>query len=145
MDAAIKNDELAWVPQTIEMLANHCNDRKLAAKTVSDKSAEMFLSLFIRQAGPLVVDGVIIQVMDHAMDCVLSNMGITKRVYVNRNEDIDSFEYQNLDGSLTLSIRWKGHTVPQRLRVFDSIQLSLEPFEKSSFEFKANLIKPQLQ
>lgn len=145
MDAAIKQTELGWDPKTVELTAVHCNDRKTAAKAVSEKSAEMFLSLFIRHAGPLAVDGVIIQVMDHSLDCVLSNMGITKRVYVNRNDEIESFEYLNLNGSLTLLIKWKGRTAPQELRVFDKIQLSLEPHEKSSFEFKAILIKPQLQ
>ena len=51
---------------------------------VSDKSAEMFLALFVKQSGPILVEAIVIQVMDHSMDCVLSNMGITKRVYVNR-------------------------------------------------------------
>ena len=62
----------------------------------------MFLALFVKQSGPILVEAIVIQVMDHSMDCVLSNMGITKRVYVNRNDEIESFDYLKHDGSLTL-------------------------------------------
>ena len=48
------------------------------------------------------MEAIVVQVMDHSMDCVLSNMGITKRVYVNRNDEIESFDYLKHDGSLTL-------------------------------------------
>ena len=46
----------------VEEVTQHCNDRKLAAKAVSEKSGEMFLALFVRQSGPILVDAVIIQV-----------------------------------------------------------------------------------
>ena len=143
LDAALKRIELDWDPIKVEEVAQHCNDRKLAAKAVSDKSAEMFLSLFVRQSGPILVEGVVIQVMDHSMDCVLSNMGITKRVYVNRNDEIASFEYLKHEGSLTLLLKWKEDgTMDQKLQVFSTVQLSLEAHEKSHFEFNARLLKP---
>ena len=109
---------------------------------VSDKSAEMFLALFVKQSGPILVEAIVIQVMDHSMDCVLSNMGITKRVYVNRNDEIESFDYLKHDGSLTLSVKWKELGSRQMLQMFSTVQLSLEPHEKSHFEFNARLLKP---
>ena len=56
MDAALKKTKLDWNPIKIEEIAQHCNDRKLAAKAVSDKSAEMFLALFVKQSGPILVE-----------------------------------------------------------------------------------------
>ena len=111
---------------------------------VSDKSAEMFLALFVKQSGPILVEAIVIQVMDHSMDCVLSNMGITKRVYVNRNDEIESFEYLKHDGSLTLSVKWKELGSHQMLQMFSTVQLSLEAHEKSHFEFNARLLKPNV-
>ena len=143
LDAAIKGIEMKWDPIKTDLVAQHCNDRKLNAKSISDKSAEMFLSLLVRQAGPLAVDGVVIQTMDHSIDCVLSNMGITKRVYVNRNDEIETFEYFNHNGSLTLSLKWKNQQAVQKLHMFNTVQLLLEPHEKNQFEFNAKLIKPQ--
>ena len=56
LDAALQDKQLNysnfWSPDTIQSVAGHCNDRKLAAKTISDKSAEMFMCLFIKQCGP---------------------------------------------------------------------------------------------
>ena len=82
--------------------------------------------------------------MDHSLDCVLSNMGITKRVYVNRNDEIESFHYMKHEGSLTLQIKWRnqGSNSYQMLQMFSPIQLSLEAHEKSHFEFNARLLKP---
>ena len=103
----------------------------------------MFLSLFVRQSGPILVEGIVIQVSDYSMDCVLSNMGITKRVYVNRNDEIASFEYLKHEGSLTLLLKWKEDgSKDQKLQVFSTVQLSLEAHEKSHFEFNARLLKP---
>ena len=102
----------------------------------------MFLALFVKQSGPILVEAIVIQVMDHSMDCVLSNMGITKRVYVNRNDEIESFDYLKHDGSLTLSVKWKELGSHQMLQMFSTVQLSLEAHEKSHFEFNARLLKP---
>ncbi len=125
------------------MTADHCNNRKLSAKNVSETSNLMFLSMLIRSAGPLSVEGLVTQVMDRSMDCVLSNMGIVKRVYVNRNEEIESFDYSGHGGALVLSVKWKG-TAPccQTIQMFSSVQLSLEPHDKNPFEFSARLLKP---
>merc|ERR1719245_2402677 len=143
LNAALKPKELKWNPQQIEMVAQHCNDRKLAAKTCSEKSAELFLCLFIRQSGPVNVEAVGVQVMDHSMDCILSNMGVVKRVYFNRNDEIDGFEYQKCNGKLSMSVKWKNIAQAQVLQMFSTIQLSLEAHEKSVFEYNARLIKPE--
>ena len=143
LDAALKPKELKWNPQQIEMVAQHCNDRKLAAKTCSEKSAELFLCLFIRQSGPVNVEAVVVQVMDHSMDCILSNMGVVKRVYFNRNEEIEGFDYQKNEGNnLAMFVKWKHTSTPQVLQMFTTVQLSLEAHEKSAFDYNARLIKP---
>ena len=77
LDAALKRIELDWDPIKVEEVAQHCNDRKLAAKAVSDKSAEMFLSLFVRQSGPILVEGIVIQVSDYAMDLKTIRLSLT--------------------------------------------------------------------
>ena len=142
LEAALLPKELKWDPVQIEQVAQHCNDRKLAAKICSEKSAELFLSLFIRQSGPVVVEAVIIQVMDHSMDCILSNMGVVKRVYFNRNEEIQDFEYRKNHGNLAMFVKWKGQSQPQVLQMFKAVTLSLEAHEKSVFEYNARLMKP---
>ena len=93
-------------------------------------------------SGPVVVEAVIIQVMDHSMDCILSNMGVVKRVYFNRNEEIQEFDYRKNHGNLAMFVKWKGQSQPQVLQMFKAVTLSLEAHEKSVFEYNARLMKP---
>ena len=62
LDAAIKEESLDWKESAIQRLASHCNDKKKAAKTVSEASDEMFLASFIKECGPCVVEGMVIKV-----------------------------------------------------------------------------------
>ena len=82
------------------------------------------------------------QVMDYAVDCILFDMGITKRVYVNKNDEIQSFEYVNYEGKLTLILKWKNVSEPQKIQLFSSVKLSLEANEKSTLDFNARIMKP---
>ena len=65
LDAAIKDESLDWKESAIQRLASHCNDKKKAAKTVSEASDEMFLASFIKECGPCVVEGMVIKVCRH--------------------------------------------------------------------------------
>ena len=65
LDAAIKEESLDWKESAIQRLASHCNDKKKAAKTVSEASDEMFLASFIKECGPCVVEGMVIKVCRH--------------------------------------------------------------------------------
>ena len=62
LDAAIEGTSLDWSETVIQRLASHCNDKKKAAKTVSEASDEMFLASFIKECGPCVVEGMVIKV-----------------------------------------------------------------------------------
>ena len=62
LDAAIKQSGLDWKEPVIQRLASHCNDKKLAAKRVSQASDEMFLASFIKECGPCDVKGMVLKV-----------------------------------------------------------------------------------
>jgi DIS3-like exonuclease 2 len=62
LDAALKENSLDWKESVIQRLANHCNDKKLAAKRVSQASDEMFLASFIKECGPYDVKGMVLKV-----------------------------------------------------------------------------------
>lgn len=68
----------------LERLAQHCNDKKLAAKAVSDSSDDTFFGLVVKQNGPIEARGVVISVMDASFDVLVLKYGVVKRVYVNR-------------------------------------------------------------
>ena len=51
---------------------------------MGEASAEFFLAVFIRDCGPLTQAGVVTGVMDHSLDVLITEMGVVKRVYVDR-------------------------------------------------------------
>lgn len=67
----------------LDLICHHCNDRKVNAKAVSDQSAEMFFSLFIREVKQLECLGVVVGVLDAAVDVYLLKYNIVKRIYTN--------------------------------------------------------------
>ena len=82
----------------MQLQTEHCNDTRLAAKRVGEASAELFLGLFIGECGPISQPATVIQVgwgwglelylllqvMDHSLDVLVLEMGVIKRVYVDR-------------------------------------------------------------
>ncbi|KIH54145.1 RNB-like protein, partial [Ancylostoma duodenale] len=72
--------------EEIQKIAEHCNDKKLTAKKVSEASAETFFGILIQRVGPMEAKGVVVNVLDAAFDVLLFKYGVIKRVYVNALE-----------------------------------------------------------
>ena len=62
LDAAIKENIPEWKESVVQRQASHCNDKKKAAKIVSQASDEMFLASFIKECGPYNVEGIVLKV-----------------------------------------------------------------------------------
>ncbi|CAJ0600408.1 unnamed protein product [Cylicocyclus nassatus] len=60
--------------------AEHCNDKKLIAKKVSESSAELFFVVLIHRVGPTEAKGVVVNVLDAAFDVLLFKYGRSKEV-----------------------------------------------------------------
>lgn len=80
-------------PESIDMIAEHCNDRKLAAKRASELSNDMFFGIFVRESGPLEEDGMVLSVMDQSLDVLVPELGVVKRVYLKFCPGVKNFEF----------------------------------------------------
>uniref|UniRef100_A0A915HL83 Ribonuclease II/R domain-containing protein n=1 Tax=Romanomermis culicivorax TaxID=13658 RepID=A0A915HL83_ROMCU len=112
--------------ENVEKAAVHCNNKKVAAKTISDLSAEMFFTQFVIGCGPLELAAVVIGVMDRSFDVVITKFGLTRRVYCDKMKGtIWSFDgdKENCVGSLTLTQLGTGKT--RVLQVFDDVDVIL--------------------
>lgn len=69
-------------PSIVDMIAHHCNDRKMAAKRAGELSTEMFFGIFVRESGPLEENGIVLNVMDQSVDVLVPELGMVKRVYM---------------------------------------------------------------
>ena len=80
-------------PAIVDMIAEHCNDRKLAAKRASELSNELFFGIFVRESGPLEEDGMVLNLMDQSLDVLVPELGVVKRVYLRFCPGVKSFTF----------------------------------------------------
>ncbi|XP_060062456.1 DIS3-like exonuclease 2 [Ylistrum balloti] len=110
----------------LQKIANGCNDRKKAAKAVSDASAEVFFSAFVQEAGPIEGEAMVMGILDHAVDVYFLTLGLAKRVYIDQ---LPLTEATYIKGE-KLNLVWKkedGMTkeIRQTLTFFTKVQCTI--------------------
>ena len=123
----------------VERAAKHCNDRRLAAKKAGEASAEIFLALFIAECGPLSRVGVVTDIKDHAVDVLVMEMGVTKRVYMDRC-GVSRYSFRRTAGVSYLDMFWDtGDKLS--LRIMTRVNILLSKGDRD-FDFIAVIEKP---
>ena len=140
LDAAITMRRPDWDPVEVQQATEHCNDKRLAAKRVGEASGELFLALFIAECGPLSQPGVVVQVMDHSLDVLILEMGVVKRVYVDRL-GVTRHLYRRSLGISYLDVWW-GDGSMKTLTLLSQVDLVLSKGDRD-FEFIAVIEKPE--
>ena len=137
-------------PAIVDMIAEHCNDRKLAAKRASELSNEMFFGIFVRESGPLEEEGMVLNVMDQSLDVLVPELGVVKRVYMKFCPGVKSYTFtKGVKGKpaemcLLWSVKLKTtnatYEEEQEVKIFNQVRVILttesETETKSSQPFK---------
>jgi len=139
LDYAVRGEEPAWDGWMVQQQCILCNDKRLAAKRIGEESALLFLSLFIAESGPIHQVGSVVGVLDHAIDILLVNLGITKRVYVDKL-DVENFNVRRVNSVNYIDIVWRQSKRRQTLTIFSKVDVNLIKSEKP-FDFLA-IIRP---
>lgn len=92
--------------QLLQRQADYCNDKKNNAKMASERSSDMYFSIFVKEAGPLEETGMVMAVLDKAFDVLILKLGVVKRVYLERLP-IHSFNYRKNMKCPELEIEWE--------------------------------------
>lgn len=121
--------------EVIDMIAENCNDRKLAAKRASELSNEMFFGIFVRESGPLEEDGMVLNVMDQSLDILVPELGVVKRVYLKFCPGVKKYEFTKGEKGkpaelrLLWSVRLKSggamYEEEQLLKIFHQVRVIL--------------------
>ena len=122
-------------PAIVDMIADHCNDRKLAAKRAGELSAEMFFGIFVRESGPLEENGTVVNVMDQSLDVLVPELGVVKRVYMKFCPGVKSYTFTKGEKGkpaelrLLWSVKLKSNDViyeeEQELKIFNQVRVIL--------------------
>jgi len=142
LDAAITGRRPSWEPVQVQQATEHCNDKRLAAKRVGEASAELFLGLFIAECGPLSQAGAVVQVMDHSLDVLIQEMGVVKRVYVDRL-GVSKHSFRRVLGVSYMDLWWENGS-KVTLTLLSQVMLVLAKGDRD-FEFTAVIEKPDTE
>ena len=137
-------------PEIVDMIAGHCNDRKLAAKRASELSNEMFFGIFVRESGPLEEEGMVLNLMDQSLDVLVPELGVVKRVYLKFCPGVKSFTFtkgvkgkpaeMRLLWSVKLKTTDATYEEEQEVKIFNQVRVILttesETETKTSQPFK---------
>ena len=74
--------------EAVSKVAQHCNNKKAAAKLAQEQSQHLFLCTLIadltQKYGPVKRQAHVIAVLDQSFDVVVQDFGIEKRVHVDQ-------------------------------------------------------------
>ncbi|KAK6752619.1 hypothetical protein RB195_003811 [Necator americanus] len=127
--------------EEIQKIAEHCNDKKLTAKKVSEASAETFFGLLVQRVGPMEAKGVVVNVLDAAFDVLLFKYGVIKRVYINALEMSQEPLFQEYPNRLTLYWNSESGKVVQVIQMCTVVDVVLSGLPEPT-KFQA-VIKPR--
>ncbi|XP_076370969.1 dis3 like 3'-5' exoribonuclease 2 [Tachypleus tridentatus] len=132
--------------EDLQRQASHCNDKKLAGKRVQELSADLFLSIFVKECGPLEERAMVMSIMDHSFDVLILRMGTLKRVYLDKLP-LQKVEYKKKQDLPKLTLVWKAERVNdeklvQVISVFMLVEVVLCSVQEEPLKFNAVLKKP---
>ncbi|KAK3697536.1 hypothetical protein QZH41_019776 [Actinostola sp. cb2023] len=114
----------------MDIIAQHCNDRKAAAKHAGELSSELFFAIFVRECGPLEDKGFVSAIMDQSFDVFIPALGVTKRIYCKFCASLKRFQLLKDQENRVASIKltWRAESGPdieQTLTTFSKVDVAL--------------------
>ncbi|XP_014671211.1 PREDICTED: DIS3-like exonuclease 2 [Priapulus caudatus] len=133
-------------PAEIQAQAELCNDKKYNAKLASERSNQIYFTVFVKECEPLEEEGMVIGVLDHSFDVLILKLGVVKRVYC---EDLPlqtmSFAQEREKRMLTLvwnPIEGASNTLTQVVTIFSVVRVKLTAGNQPC-SFVATLLRPE--
>ncbi|RWS08811.1 DIS3-like exonuclease 2 [Dinothrombium tinctorium] len=138
-------EELRDDAKDLHRLAKQCNDKKMAAMVASESSNKLFINLYIKSVGELIETGVVSQVLDHAFDVLITNLGQMARVYVDAL-DLKNFQYLTNGGKHMLILTWneteeRKENCVQTITAFSTVTLKISISENEISKWNVSLVK----
>lgn len=134
----------------IDLRMSKSNEKKLSAKRASEHSGELYLAEFVRQVREIRTKGVVIGVLDRALDVLLLEYCTIKRTYLEKLPlDELNFDTKNKNDPPSLHIVWSPdhkYQLPpcaQSFTYFTEVDIILTPFSNDQLKFNVTLIRPE--
>ncbi|XP_033724656.1 DIS3-like exonuclease 2 isoform X3 [Pecten maximus] len=143
LSSALEESQLNNDKTKLDKICGVCNDRKKAAKDVSEDCAEVFFSAFIQETGPMEAVAMVTGVLDHSVDVYFLKLGFSKRVYVE-NLPLKTATYMNGEKLILVWKQVNGMTreISQTLAIFSKVRCTITK-GKLPLSWMATLNRPE--
>lgn len=132
-------------PSVLQKQADHCNDRRMAAKRVHELSTSLFFALLVKESGPLESEAMVLGVLNQAFDVLVLRYGVQKRIYCNALP-LRSHHFQKVGKKPVLTLVWdpedlEQEPVQQVITIFSLVEVVLRA-EDAALKYSAVLKRP---
>ncbi|ELT98463.1 hypothetical protein CAPTEDRAFT_225282 [Capitella teleta] len=133
--------------RTFQVQCNHCNDKRTAAKMVSELSADLFFSVFVKECGPFEHKAMVQAVLDRSFDVLILAVGVVKRVYLDKLP-LKSFNFRKVNLRPELTLAWQQteiqDEVVRTITIFSEVSCRLETVPDDPLRWQAVLLHPSI-
>ncbi|CAI8055951.1 DIS3-like exonuclease 2 [Geodia barretti] len=139
--------DFTMIMEEVESQAHHCNKKKKSAKTVEELSMQMFFAIFIKECGGIRGRGIVVQVLDKAIDVLVQDYGVIKRVYCEYLvlEKYEAHQKKGESAVCSITLEWPGEgggpTIKQDLSTMSVVDVELTSGQKP-LQFDAKILRP---
>ena len=124
----------------LQCQAEHCNDKKWAAKKASEQSSLLFFAVYLLECGPLVEKGVVVGVLDKAVTVLCTRVGTVVRAYMDKLPLL-KFDFSTNSGKPVLSLFWLAEDTEEKKETGDELKMITEELEKCKMDDQRPLPK----
>lgn len=132
LTAALKSDfKVQDDVKALQAVADHCNDKKWAAKKASEQSSLLFFAVYIKECGPVTEKGVVVGILNRAVDVLCTRLGVVNRVYIDQLSLL-KHDFNNEENEQTprMTLHWIDDSKTQEGSLDDKLAALTQQFEK---------------
>ena len=143
-------DDFEMKQNEIQSVCDHCNEKKMAAKTASDRSDRVFLAIYLKKKPLRSALGVVISVGEKTFTVYIQELGCSGKLFVDEHKQlVDSKPYISKNGQRQIKLTRKNanegsHWSEIDIKVFTKIKVTVLCKERPPIDIRVVLEGPWL-
>jgi exoribonuclease R len=139
-------DDFGMKQNEIQSVCEHCNEKKMASKSASDRSDRVFLSIYLKNRPLRKTLGVVISVGEKTFTVYIPELGCSGKLFLDEHKQmVESAPFEARNGTRQIKLTSKRSASSWReitIKVFTKLKVSVVCKEKPPIDIKVLLEGP---
>jgi len=134
----------------LDRIVSKANEKKVSAKQAGEHSMELYLAELVKKVGEIKTSGMIIGVLDKALDVYIPEFATIKRSYVDKMDLVEAnFDPGSRDKAPKLHVVWKPNHALRKpssssaYTYFARVEVMLTPFTNDQLKINCLVLRPE--